>query len=230
VRQLEDLSAMKRDFTSMVAHELGTPLAAIGNLGHIISMGVLPADEQQKLAGRIVDETRMLQWLVRDVQESNTVERDEFSVDLQRVPVRQLLEEAYNYAETVRRDNPLSLEIAADADVPVTADPARISQVIRNFINNAVRHTKAGTPISLRADMDGDRIRVSVVDQGPGILDEDRTHILEKFGRGSATSADGTGLGLYLSRRILRAHGSDIMIESEPGHGSSFSFLLEKSR
>lgn len=227
VRQLEELGAMKRDFTAMVAHELGTPLAAIGNLAELIRMGVVPPAEQNSFMDKIWDESRRLQLLVRDFQESDTIERDDFSVHLQRMPVRQLLVDAHDYADVVRKRNPVTLQF--DADVDVMADRDRIGQVLRNLINNAIRHTPTGTPIRLCASREDGGVQISVIDDGPGIPVEDQSRILEKFGRGRATTSKGTGLGLYLSQRILQAHGSDITIESEPGHGSCFRFRLEEA-
>lgn len=227
VRQLEELGNLKRDFTSMVAHELGTPLAAIGNLAQMITMGVLPEAEQHKVAGRIQDEARLLQVLVRDFQESADVERDDFPVRPQRVSLQFLMEDARTYAQTVQCGHPVTLDIVTDGHV--VADPDRIGQVIRNLLNNAVRHTSAGTAIRLSASRDGSGVRIAVADQGPGIPPHERTRILEKFGRGAHAGREGRGLGLYLSRRILQAHGTDLAIESEPCRGASFSFRLEES-
>jgi signal transduction histidine kinase len=227
VRQLEDLNMLKRDFSSMVAHELGTPLAAIGNLAQMITMGVLPEDDKQKAASRIQGEARILQLLVRDVQESADIERDDFSVRPRAVSLGALLEDARSYAGTVRTSHPITLE--TPEEVEVMADPERIGQVIRNLLNNAVRHTPRGTPIRLGAYHDGDVVCVEVVDKGPGIDPQDRLRILEKFGRGSGAGREGRGLGLYLSQRILHAHGTELSIESGPGEGACFSFRLKEA-
>jgi len=225
VRQLEELSMLKRDFTSIVAHELGTPLAAIGNLAQMISLGVLPDREQQTAAERIQGETRILQLLVRDIQDSADVERDDFSVHRRPVALRTLIGDADAYARTLPQDHPLT--VSMPPDVQVLADPERIGQVIRNLLNNAVRHTPAGTPITLRAELRDGEVWFEVADLGPGIHPADRTRILEKFGRGQDAGANGRGLGLYLSQHILKAHGTGLQIESEPGRGASFNFILK---
>lgn len=225
VRQLEELSMMKRDFTSIVAHELGTPLAAIGILAQMIRLGVLPDREQQAAAEQIQDETRILQLLVRDIQDSADVESDDFSVQRRPVALRKLIGDAEAYARTLPQEYPLT--VSTPPDVEVLADPERIGQVIRNLLNNAVRHTPAGTPITLSAEPRDGEVWIEVADLGPGIKPADRSRILEKFGRGQNAGANGRGLGLYLSQHILQAHGTGLQIESEPGRGAAFSFTLK---
>ena len=226
VRQLEELGELKRDFTSIVAHELVTPLAVIANLAQMISMGALPSTEQQKAAGRIQAEARILQLLVQDIQASADIERDDFSVRIRPVSLDSLLGNAETYARTVQSDHPLSVD--APSGITVAADPERIEQVIRNLLNNAIRHTPGGTPITLRALPLAGGVRIEIADAGPGIDPADRAVILEKYGRGHGSRSDGRGLGLYLSRRILQAHDTDLTIQSKPGHGACFSFILRE--
>ena len=227
VRQLEELTALKRDFSSIVAHELATPLAAIANLAHMISLGGISSTMQQSAASRIEGETRILQLLVRDIQESADVEREDFTVRTRPIALDTLLEDAQAYARTVQVNHPLTVEIPSG--ITVAADSKRIGQVIRNLLNNAVRHTPAGTPITLRAVPLDREVRIEVTDRGPGIDPADRARIMEKFGRGPSPLGDGRGLGLYLSQRILEAHGTRLTIESEPGHGARFSFVLKEA-
>lgn len=226
VQQLEELGRMKRDFTSIVAHELATPLAAIGNLAQMITLGVLPPAEQRKAAERIQGEARILQLLVRDIQASADVEREDFAVLPRPVSLDVLLHDAEAYAQSVQTGHPLTLE--APSDLKVMADPERIGQVIRNLLNNAFRHTPSGTPITLRASRVDSEVCIEVVDLGPGIAPTDRARILEKYARGHDAGSEGRGLGLYLSQRILQAHGTRMTIESEPGHGACFSFRLKE--
>ena len=226
VKQLQDLALLKRDFTSIVAHELATPLAAIGNLSQMISTGTLSPAAQQQAVGRIQGETHILQLLVKDIQASADVDRDDFTVSVRSVPLQSLIGDAEAYGRILRADHPLTVEIPAG--IAVQADPERIGQVIRNLLNNALRHTPAGTPISLHATNLGGSVRIELADQGPGIDPADRARILEKFGRGRNTRGEGRGLGLYLSQRILQSHGTELTVDSEPGHGARFSFILKE--
>lgn len=227
VKQLEELALLKRDFTAVVAHELATPLAAVSNLSQMISTGVLSPSAQQQAAGRIQKETAILQLLVKDIQASADVDRDDFTVYVQSVPLASLIGEAEAYSRTVRADHPLTVQIPDG--MTVLADPERIGQVIRNLLNNALRHTPIGTPVALRATRLDGAVRVEIADQGPGIDPADRARIMEKFSRGRTARGEGRGLGLYLSQRILQSHGTELKILSEPGQGAQFSFILKES-
>ena len=113
------------------------------------------------------------------------------------------------------------------------ADPERIGQVLRNLLSNAAKYSPEGTPIELRVIGKKGRVRLEVADRGPGIHPEDVTRIFEKFGRGrdrEGRKMPGVGLGLYLSQRIVRGHGSELTVRTRPGGGSVFGFDLEVAR
>ena len=133
---------------------------------------------------------------------------------------------------------------AATGNTVVTAGTGvgRIAQVIGNVLQNAAKYTPEGTPVTLRAIPSAGRegkpvsrstgrvVRIEIADTGPGIHPDDSRRVFEKFGRGrdrEGRKVPGAGLGLYLSRRIVRVHGSDLSVRSVPGEGSTFSFTLE---
>ena len=105
-------------------------------------------------------------------------------------------------------------------------DPFRIEQVLINLLTNAARYG-AGAPVEVRVWSEGEQARVSVKDHGRGIPHEDQARVFERFARAvSATEISGMGLGLYISREILEAHGGSIQVESEPGSGATFTISL----
>jgi PAS domain S-box-containing protein len=229
-RRLEELASLKADFTAMVAHELGAPVAAIHALAGLIGSSA-DTTEQAALATAITAEARVLATLVDDVRAAALVERDDFAVRPRPVPVASLLADATAFARTVAADHPLTTDAGTVA--LVLADPERIGQVLRNLVGNAAKHTAPGTPIAVRAQPMEDRVRIEVVDKGQGIHPADLTRIFSKFGRGRDATGGGVpgiGLGLYLSRRIIRAHGSELTVQSKPGVGSTFGFSLEVAR
>jgi signal transduction histidine kinase len=227
-RRLRELAVLKADFTAMVAHELGSPLAAIRGLAAMLATGELGREEQARTIAAIQAEAGMLAALVADVQAIATIEHDEFAVRPRPVPLEVLLADAAAFAHTLPGGHPLRLEYSAGGRV--LADPERIGQVLRNLLGNAAKYSPEGAPIELRACPAGRGVRIEVTDHGWGIHPDDLPHIFEKFGRGRTgrgRATPGLGLGLYLSRRIVQAHGSELHVCSTPGQGSTFSFELE---
>jgi signal transduction histidine kinase/DNA-binding NarL/FixJ family response regulator len=223
-RRLAELSVLKANFTAMVAHELGSPLAAICRIADLLDGGQL---DQRQALDTIRSETSMLATLVDDMQTAGAVERTDFATQPHLVPLNVLLTDATAFARTLPGDHPLTTAIETYARV--VADPERIGQVLRNLLNNAAKYAPPGTPIELRAVHRGEHVRIEVADHGYGIHPDDMPRIFEKFGRGrdrGGRKVAGAGLGLYLSRRIVQAHGSELTVESTPGVGSVFGFDL----
>jgi signal transduction histidine kinase len=230
-RHLAELAALKADFTAMVTHELASPLAAIRGFLDMLATGELGPAEQAQAFATMRTETAMLTALVADVQVAATVERDDFAVHPRPVPVSTLLAEAAAFARALPGAHPLTTTLTTDAWV--WADPERIGQVLRNLLGNAAKFSPAGTPIALRAQLHEGRVRIAVADHGVGIHPDDLARIFEKFGRGRAPSCQtiaGVGLGLYLSRRIVRAHGGELSVDATAGMGAVFAFELEVAR
>jgi two-component system sensor histidine kinase KdpD len=229
-QRLEDIAQLKADFTSIVAHELANPVAAIKAMSEMVALDDLPDDMRRRTAGEIAQETRMLEMLIQDIRETATIERDDFRMELQRIPVDHLISDARAHANRLPGVRSVTLENSA-ATLHVLCDPYRVGQVVRNLLNNAARYTPEDTPISIRTRRLPGEVAFEVVDRGPGIPPEDLRRIFEKFGRGQIASqnyASGRGLGLYLSRRIMRGHGSDLVVESTPGQGTVFRFTLKE--
>jgi signal transduction histidine kinase len=110
--------------------------------------------------------------------------------------------------------------------LPVLADPERISLVLGNLLANAIRYSPPGQAVELRSEPEGGRVRFSVTDRGPGIPREQQQRVFEKFVRLPGAKGEGIGLGLYISREIVGAHGGEMGFEDAPGGGSRFWFTL----
>ena len=159
------------------------------------------------------------------------VEREDFEVETRRLPLEKLLTDAEAYARTLPAGHPFRQVSGGDlrAGGAVLADPERIGQVLRNLLSNAAKYSPEGTPIELRVIGKQGRVRIEVADRGPGIHPDDVSRIFEKFGRGrdlEGHKIPGVGLGLYLSRRIVRGHGSELTVQERAGGGSVFAFEL----
>jgi PAS domain S-box-containing protein len=231
LRRLGELAVLRDDFVAMVAHELSSPLAAIRNYAALLERRPLAAEEQARVGAAIGAEARALAALVADVRALRRAERDEFAVRPAAVPVEVLLADGVAFARGLPGEHPVEVVVdPAAAHRRVRADPVRVGQVLRNLLGNAAKYSAPAAPIELRALARDGWVRFQVADRGSGIHPHDLGRIFEKFARGrewAGGAVPGVGLGLYLSRRIVRAHGADLTVESHPGVGSVFGFDLE---
>jgi signal transduction histidine kinase len=231
--RLAELAVLKAEFTSMVAHELGNPVTAIRRLCEVLRVRQLEVEDRAQVLDSMVGELDALVALIRDVELASRVDGGDFHLDAGPIAVAELLETAGAYLHTFAGEG---RPVVVDADDEaatrmVLADPERIGQVLRNLLDNAVKFSTPASPVVLRAvrGVSDDRVRLEVVDQGPGIPVDEVGRIFERFGRGrdaTARKLPGVGLGLYLSRQLVRAHGSELSVRSEPGAGSTFAFEL----
>jgi signal transduction histidine kinase len=231
--RLTELAALKAEFTSMVAHELGNPVTAIRRLCEVLRVRQLEEEDRAQVLDSMVGELDALAALIRDVELASRVDGADFHLDAGPATVAELLETAEAYLHTFAGDGrPVVVDAEVDvASSVVLADPERIGQVLRNLLDNAVKFSPPTAPVEVRAvrGVSVDRVRLEVVDQGPGIPVAEVGRIFERFGRGRDAAErrlPGVGLGLYLSRQLVRAHGSELAVRSEPGAGSTFSFEL----
>jgi signal transduction histidine kinase len=234
-RRLDELNVLRADFSAMVAHELDGPIAAIRKLNEMMSAEGSDAAIRGYATTTVEGELDALSVLVRDVRAAAAVERGDFEVETHPLPLKEILADAEGYARTLPGDHPVKsrLEDGLDPAERVLADPKRISQVLRNLLSNAAKYSADGAPVEINARREGGRIRIEVADSGPGIHPDELARIFEKFGRGRdyrGRKVSGVGLGLYLSRRIVRSHGSELRVRTQPGAGSVFGFDLEVVR
>ena len=232
-RRLGEVAALRADFTAMVAHDLGSPLATIRAFLEMLATGELEPAEEADVLANIRAEVDKLSTLAADVRSAAAIERKDFALVPRRMPISDLLKDAAQFVKTLPGDHPLTVEVSAKEWV--WADPYRIGQVLRNLLSNAIKYSPNGAPLKLRAiyGKTPERVRIEVTDQGFGIHPDDAERIFEKFGRGrdrSGGKAYGVGLGLYISRRIVRAHGGELKVDPAPDGGSVFWFELEVVR
>lgn len=231
-RRLNELAVLKSAFSSMVAHELYSPLVAARGYLDMLATGELGPDEQEHVLDGMRSELEMLSALVADARIAGNIEQEDFAVQPRKIPVGTLLDDAVAFAGMLPGEHRIIVK-AGVREQDVWADQYRIGQVLRNLLSNAAKYSPDGAAIELRAVTCGDHVRIEVADRGPGIHLDDAVRIFEKFGRGrdpSGHKVAGVGLGLYLSRRIMKAHGGDLMLDSTPGVGSVFAFELRIAR
>src|SRR5918997_2472211 len=226
-RRLNELNSLRSDFSAMVAHELENPIAAVRKLNEML--GVQGEDPGVRDYATTATERELdaLTNLVRDVRAVAAVEREGFGIKARPLPLEELLAAAEVYASTLPGHHPIGVMVRGDVRVGerVLADPERIAQVLRNLLSNAAKYSPKGTPVELRVGKEEGRMRIEVADHGRGIHPDDVPRIFEKFGRGRDRKGHerrGVGLGLYLSRRIVQSHGSELTVQTRVGEGSVF--------
>jgi signal transduction histidine kinase len=230
-QRLDELNALRSDFSAMIAHELETPIASVRKLNEMLSAEGEEAGVRDYATTATERELDALTNLVRDVRAVAVLEREGFEIEARRLPLEELLADAEVYASTLPGHHPTKVMVRGElrTGVCVLADPERIGQVLRNLLSNAAKYSPEGTPIELRMIGKEGRVRIEVADYGHGIHPDDVPRIFEKFGRGrdrERHETPGVGLGLYLSRRIVRSHGSELTVQTRVGEGSVFGFEL----
>jgi two-component system, OmpR family, phosphate regulon sensor histidine kinase PhoR len=220
---------MRRDFVANVSHELRTPLASIKSVIETLQGGALEDRKAaQDFLSRADSEIDRLVQLVEELLELSRIESGE--VPLARQPV----EMAAVLAKAVERLRPqaekqglnLTLEVAPNLP-PIVGDAERLERVAVNLIHNALKFTPAGGSIHVSADFVGGAVTVKVSDTGVGIAPEDLPRIFERFYKADrARGIGGTGLGLAVVKHTVEAHGGTVSVQSELGHGSTFSFSV----
>jgi signal transduction histidine kinase len=229
VTRLLRFDELKNDLVATVAHEFRTPLTSMRMAVHILLEGIVGPlnDKQLDLIGAARDDCERLQGIVEDLLDLSRIQAGKVEVSLTALPAKSILDAAVAAKEDAARDAGLKLEgDLIEPVLPVLVDPDRINLVFDNLVGNAIRHGPKGSRIVLRARPGKGLVRFEVEDQGPGIPAEYQQRIFEKFFRMPGTKGEGIGLGLYISREIVAAHGGEMGVESEPGKGSRFWFTL----
>lgn len=228
LRAREDAARLKEEFLSAAAHDLRTPLTVVLGQAELLQRRVQrrptePADPGS--IARIVREAQRLRDLVSELLDAQRLEESRAVMHLTRVDLRRIvelvLERHHESGSRLHAD-------VADEPLPVEVDAGRLEQVLENLVENALKYG-GETPPAVRAWMDGDEVCVSVADRGIGIPESERERIFERFFRASnahSITDTGIGLGLYICRRIVEAHGGRIWYEPTPEGGSTFHLSL----
>ena len=180
-------------------------------------------------AGDIASAGRHLMGLVDDLVDLQGIEHDDFAIDFAGIDLADATRRAAGLlaARAAEREVRIDRPTPQDA-LPATGEFRRALQVLVNLIGNAVRYSPPGGKVWIRFATDGTRVHVIVADQGKGIAAEDHERIFAKFGRVDPGEPGGSGLGLYIARRLARAMGGDIIVDSAPGDGARFVFSLPR--
>ncbi|MGE5280031.1 MAG: ATP-binding protein [Deltaproteobacteria bacterium] len=220
---------VKSRFISIASHELRVPLAAIRESLALILEGVQgPVTPQQKeLLGVALGNIDRLTRLSTDILKFQKIETGQFRLTRGWHSLRDILDDVNKTVRPLAQEKGLGLTVAVADDLPpVVCDRDKVTQVLLNLLNNAIKFTQTGG-VAIEANKEVEAVRVSVRDTGPGIAERDKPRLFQSFQQfGQPAGKGGSGLGLFISKQIVQAHGGRIWVESEPGKGSVFHFTL----
>ena len=230
--RLKELDRLKDDFMSSVTHELRTPLTSIRAFSEmLLEDPEIDVDDRQRFLGIIVSETERLTRLVNQVLDMAKIESGHADWVDDEVSLLEVVEQGAASTSQLFRDKGVTLEMSLPPAVPaLLADRDRLVQVVLNLLSNAVKFVARGSgQVCLSLRETGEGLQVDVSDNGPGLTPEEQRVVFEKFRQGGNTMTDkpqGTGLGLPISRQIVEHYGGRLWVESVPGQGATFSFLM----
>jgi signal transduction histidine kinase len=228
ITHLREIDRLKSEFIATASHELRTPLTSVQMGVHLLLEGAAGElnDKQIEVLGACREDCDRLDKLMRDLLDLSRIEAGESQPELKTVSTRDLIIDETEELRPQVETKGLSFRVDAPPDLPaVQVDRSQIARVIANLVVNAIRYTKEGE-IRVSAAPRGRYVTVSVSDTGTGIPQDYLPHIFDKFVQVPGAPTGGAGLGLAISRLIIEAHGGQISVQSELGHGSSFNFTL----
>jgi PAS domain S-box-containing protein len=234
-QRLTQLAQLKNTFVNAVSHELRTPLTSIRGYAEFLEdrIGGPLTPMQDEFVHHIALGTRRLARLVDDLLDFARLEAGTFRLARETIEVRDLVDDVVSslQPQALAMQVPLTVALPPD-EVWLCADPQRVEQVLTNLIHNALKFTPAGGQVSVTLRVEGDDALISVADTGVGIAPEHQGHIFEKFfqvSHASPSGIGGSGLGLFIAKSLVEAHGGHIGLESAAGRGSRFWFALPLS-
>jgi hypothetical protein len=225
--QAEHAMRVRDEVVGLVAHDLRNPV-------HTITMGAanlidlpLPEEQRTRQLAVIRRSARTMDRLIRDLLDVTRIESGTFAIQQLPIHVKTLLEETLELFEPQARSRDVELTCAASQELPtVRGDRERLTQVLSNLIDNALKFTPSHGRIEMRATLLDDCVQISVADTGTGIAPAHLPHVFDRFWQADRTKRGGAGLGLAIAKGIVEAHGGRLGVESEVGRGTTFHFTL----
>ena len=230
--KLADVEQNRREFVANVSHELRSPITSIKGFAEGMAEGVIPEEDHPKYLQLVAQESNRLSELIDSLLALSRLERDDASLEITDFDINEILRVAVIRRMTDLDRKELDVECAFDSEpCVVSADQARIEQVVVNLLDNAVKFTPQGGKITLQTAYRGGRAEITVRDNGIGIPPEDRPHVFDRFFTADRahTAGKGTGLGLSICKRIMEMHDETIdLLDTEDG--TAFRFTLKRGK
>jgi len=230
--QLQRLDKAKDEFVSMASHQLRTPLTSVkGYISMVLEgdAGKISDKQEHLLSEAFISSERMVR-LISDFLNVSRLQTGKFIIDKRPLNLAKVVEQELDSLSTNASSRGLKFSYKPPANFPIlNIDEDKIRQVIMNFSDNAIYYSGESTEIKVNLSVDGDNCKFTVKDTGIGVPHSEQAQLFSKFYRASNARKqrpDGTGVGLFLAKKVINAHGGDVIFESTEGKGSTFGFSL----
>jgi PAS domain S-box-containing protein len=229
ITELYRLQEQQRMLIHLISHDLRAPLTIIKGHVQLLEEFMTPMEVDGMVAQGLHAVDRgiaRMNAMIQDLVDAARAEGRQLELQREAVDLRAYLPDLLRRSATAMETARIMLDVSGDLP-PVAADYNRLERILLNLLTNALKYSDPGTPVLLRARRRDDMAEVSITDQGRGIAPEDLPHLFERFYRvQDERRAEGVGLGLYITRQLVEAHGGRIWAESELSKGSTFTFTL----
>ena len=230
ITPLHEMEERREDLLRTVSHDLRNPLAAIQGQAELLLRALDKAGltgRERKSTEAIITGAQRMNTMIQDLVDAARLEAGKLALTLQAVDLRMVLHDLLERLSSVLETGRVRLE-APEALPPARADRDRLERILTNLLSNALKYSTPGTPVTATVAQTDGEVVTSISDQGPGIAPEDLPHLFERYYRPRArpSAPEGLGLGLYITKGLVEAHGGRIWAESQVGVGSTFSFTL----
>jgi two-component system phosphate regulon sensor histidine kinase PhoR len=226
----KEIEKAKEDFFHMITHDMRAPLSTLQGYTELLMKKIGPSPATDKYLQSMLYSSRRLRGMIDDILNTTKLERGTMTLQLDNVDVEALITRIKENHEPVAGPKNIKLAVKPPASrIHVTADPILLERVITNLMGNSLKFTPGGGSITLSAWEDPDKVFFAVEDTGPGIPENKRKEIFEKYSQMEEHKSQGFGLGLAMCQMTVQLHKGDIWVESEVGKGSKFIFTVSKS-
>ena len=232
ITERKQMDRLKSEFVSTVSHELRTPLTSIrGSLGLLRGgiAGELPPESIEMIDIAYANTDRLTN-LINDILDTEALKSGKLDIQSEKIDLAALLQRSLDENAAYGARYGVTYRLASGIpEITLNADPDRILQVLANLLSNAAKFTPAGEEVDVSVTLESGRVRIAVIDRGKGISQEFQNRIFERFAQADSSdkrTAEGTDLGLSISRGIVEAHGGEIGFDSVPDRGTTFYFYL----
>jgi two-component system, OmpR family, phosphate regulon sensor histidine kinase PhoR len=225
---LSDLDQQRNNFVSLISHDLKTPIAKIQAIcDRLLSEGQATPEVAEGL-GNVRKESSELHRYIQSILQISRMESSQSQVRKEATDLNEVVEKVVSQLQPLASDKRQALHMDLEPMFSIEVDGVLIQEVVMNLIENAIKYTPNDGAIEVETKEVEDRVVFAVKDNGPGVPDEDREHLFEKFYRGQAhqSATKGTGLGLFLVKYFIELHGGEVFLESDVGKGTKVGFTL----